>query len=141
MQKCEDKLISPQVYLEILNPSHSNKSLSGVCVLSHVQVFVTPWTVTHQAPLSMEFSTQKYWCGLPFPTPRNIHDPGIEHRLPALQVDSLPLSDRESRISLIVNSKADSVCEEKRRFKEKNKTIPKLEYAHIFEAQMKHYEN
>ena len=38
-----------------------------VCVLSHVQLFVTPWTVAPQAPLSMEFSRQKYWSGLPFP--------------------------------------------------------------------------
>ena len=38
-------------------------------VLSHVQLFVTPWTVAHQAPLSMEFSRQECWSGLPFPTP------------------------------------------------------------------------
>ena len=36
--------------------------------LSHVRLFVTPWTVAHQAPLSMEFSTQEYWSGLPFPS-------------------------------------------------------------------------
>ena len=36
-----------------------------VCVLSHVQLFVTPWTVAHQAPQSMEFSRQEYWSGLP----------------------------------------------------------------------------
>ena len=46
--------------------------------LSHVQLFVTPWTVAHQAPLTMEFSKQKYWSGLPFPTPGNLPDPGIE---------------------------------------------------------------
>ena len=84
------------------------------CILSHVQLFVTPWAVTHQAPLSMEFSMQKYWSGLPFPTPRNLHDLEIEHRFPALQVDSLPLGDRESPISLMVNNKADNICEDKR---------------------------
>ena len=42
------------------------------CVLSHVQLFATPWTVTHQAPLSMGFSKQEYWSGLPFPSPMEI---------------------------------------------------------------------
>ena len=111
-------MVSPQADLEILNLSHSNKSLPCVCV----QLFVTLWAVTHQAPLSMEFSRQKYWSALPIPTPGDLLNPGIEHRFPALQVDSLPLSNRESPISLIVNSKADSICEDKRRFKEKNKT-------------------
>ena len=40
-----------------------------VCVLSHVRLFVTPWTIVCQGPLSMEFSRQEYWSGLPFPTP------------------------------------------------------------------------
>ena len=39
---------------------------------------VTPWTVAHQAPLSMGFSRQKYWSGLPFPPPGDLLDPGIE---------------------------------------------------------------
>ena len=52
---------------------------------------VTPWTVACQAPLSMEFSRQEYWSGLPFPWENmDIPDPGIEPRSPALQVDSLP---------------------------------------------------
>ena len=46
--------------------------------LSCVQLFVTPWTVAHQAPLSMEFSRQEYWGGLPFPTSGDFPDPGIE---------------------------------------------------------------
>ena len=49
-----------------------------------------PWTVARQAPLSMEFSRQEYWNGLPFPTPGDLPNPGIEPRSPALQVDSLP---------------------------------------------------
>ena len=44
----------------------------------------------HQAPLSMEFSREEYWSGLPFPSPGNLHDPGIEPGSPALQADSLP---------------------------------------------------
>ena len=45
---------------------------------SHVWLFVTPWTVTYQAPLSMGFSRQEYWSGLPFPSPGNLSNPGIE---------------------------------------------------------------
>ena len=51
-----------------------------VCVLSHlssVRLFATPWTVSHQAPLSMRFSRQEYWSGLPFPAPRDLPAPGI----------------------------------------------------------------
>ena len=49
-----------------------------VCVLSHVQLFVTPWTVAHQDPLSMGFSRQEYRCGLPFPSPGDPPDPGTK---------------------------------------------------------------
>ena len=55
-----------------------------VCVLSRVQLFVTPWTVAHQAPLSMGFSRQEYWSGLPFPSPDDLPDPGIDPFSPAL---------------------------------------------------------
>ena len=54
-----------------------------VCVLSHVQFFVTSWTVAHQAPLSMRFPRQDYWSGLPFPPPGDLPDPGIEPETPA----------------------------------------------------------
>ena len=50
---------------------------------------MTPWTVAHQAPLSMGFSRQEYWSGLLFPSPGNLPDPGIEPGSPALQADSL----------------------------------------------------
>ena len=56
-------------------------------VLSHfscVWVFATPWTVAHQAPLSMGFSRQKYWRGLPWPPPEDLPDPGIEPEFPCL---------------------------------------------------------
>ena len=52
--------------------------------LSRVQLFVTPWTVAHKVPLSMAFHRQEYWSGLPFPTPGDPPDPGIESRSPAL---------------------------------------------------------
>ena len=48
----------------------------------------TPWTVAHQAPLSLEFSRQEDWSGLPFPTPGDLSNPGIELRSSALQADS-----------------------------------------------------
>ena len=51
---------------------------------------VTPWTVACQAPLSMGFSRQEYWGGLPFPSPGDLPDLGIKLRCPVLQADSLP---------------------------------------------------
>ena len=67
-----------------------------VCVqsLSRVQLFVTPWTEVSQAPLSMRFSKQEYWSGLPFPPPGDLPDPGIKPMPPALWADSLPLSQQ-----------------------------------------------
>ena len=65
-----------------------------MCVLSHfshVQLLATLWTVACQAPLSMGFSRRKYWRGVPFLSPRNLPDPGIEPTSPALQADSLPI--------------------------------------------------
>ena len=67
-----------------------------VCVLSHfrrVRLFVTPWTVARQAPLSMESSRQEDWSGLPRPPPGDLPSPGIKlvsSVSPALQKDSLP---------------------------------------------------
>ena len=58
---------------------------------SHVQLFATPWTVALQAPLSMQFSRQKYWSGLPFHSPGDLPNPGIVPRFPELQEDFLPL--------------------------------------------------
>ena len=58
--------------------------------LSCVQLFVTPWTVAYQAPQSVEFSRQEYWSELPFLSPGDLPNPGIEPRSPALQADVLP---------------------------------------------------
>ena len=57
--------------------------------LSLVRLFATPWTAANQAPLSMGFSRQEYWSGLPFPSSGDLLDPGIELRSPALQADAL----------------------------------------------------
>ena len=58
--------------------------------LSRVQLFRTPWTISYQAPLSMEFSRPEYWSGLPFPSPGDLPNIGIEPGSPALQADALP---------------------------------------------------
>ena len=58
--------------------------------LSRVLLFVTPWTVAPQAPLSMGFSRQEYWLGWGFPSRGDLSNPGIEPRSPTLQADSLP---------------------------------------------------
>ena len=58
--------------------------------LSRVQLLATPWTVAYQAPPSMGFSRQECWSGLPFPSPADLPDPGIEPRSPTLQADALP---------------------------------------------------
>ena len=65
---------------------------SRLCVwtLSCVWFFATPWTIALHAPLSMGFSRQEYFCGLPFPSPGDLPDPGIKSRSPTLQADSLP---------------------------------------------------
>ena len=63
---------------------------SKVKSLSHVRLFATPWTVAYQASQSMGFSRQEYWSGLPFPSPGDLPNPGIEPRSPALQADALP---------------------------------------------------
>ena len=68
-----------------MNVSESYLEMTwGACVLSHVWLFVTPWTVACQAPLSMGFARQECWSGLPFLTPRDLPDPGIEPMSPAL---------------------------------------------------------
>ena len=61
-----------------------------VKLLSPVCLFATPWTVAYQALLSMGFSRQESWSGLPFPSPGDLPDPGIEPGSPALQADALP---------------------------------------------------
>ena len=61
----------------------------NVKLLSRVRLFVTPWTVAHQAPPSMGFSRQEYWSGLPFPSPGDLPNSGIEPRSPSMQADTL----------------------------------------------------
>ena len=69
-------------------------------MLRCIQLFVTPWTVACQSFLSMGFSGQEYWSGLPFPSPGALPDPGIEPVSSAWQVDSLPLCHLGSPVLL-----------------------------------------
>ena len=74
-----------------------------MCVLSgfsRVWLFAIPWTIARQAPLSMGFSRQEYWSGLPCPPPGDLLDPGIKPGSPALQADSLPLSHLGSPLTV-----------------------------------------
>ena len=65
-------------------------------LLSHVQIFATPWTVAYQAPQSMEFSRQEYWSGLPFPSPGDLPNSEIQPRSPALPANCLPAEPANS---------------------------------------------
>ena len=84
--------------------------------LSCVRLFATPWIVAHQAPLSMGFSRQEYWSGLPFPSPGDLPDPGMEPvsaaHLLHWQVDSLPLSQQGSPYIHLQNPGSDSCTRE-----------------------------
>ena len=75
-QSCEPHLLI-HMPMEWIFPSQGSSVLHA-CMLSHVQLFSTTWTVAHQAPLSVEFSRQEYWSGLPFLSPGDLPDPGIE---------------------------------------------------------------
>ena len=68
--------------------------LKDSCMLSHIQLFMTPWTIACQGPLSMGFSRQEYWSRLPFPSSSDLPNPGIKPASPgspALQVHFLPI--------------------------------------------------
>ena len=72
-----------------LTSSSLDYNLPGL-VIKSCPTLLTPWTVAHQAPLSVGFPSQEYWSGLPFPSPGDLPDPGIELGSPALQAGSLP---------------------------------------------------
>ena len=78
--------------------------------LSRVRLFATPWTVAYQSPQSMELSRQKYWSGLPFPSPGGLHDPGIELQSPTLWADALlsepPGKPSEHEVSINIGSES-----------------------------------
>ena len=83
-----------------------------VCALlscfRHVRLFATPWTVAHQAPLSMGFSRQEYWSGSPFPSPEDLPF-GMEPRSPTLQADALP-SEAPGKPEVKVIQSCPTIC-------------------------------
>ena len=91
-----------QVSLFLITAKWDYLCTNVLSCFSHVQLFTTLWTVAHQAPLSMGFPKQEYWSGLPFPSPGDLPDPGIEPRFPALQADSL-LSELQGKTGLFTN--------------------------------------
>ena len=72
---------------------------------------VTPWTVAHQASLSLAFPRHEYWSGVPFPSPGNFPNPGIEPGSPASQADSLPLSHREAWTPCLLWHRSSQLCD------------------------------
>ena len=76
--------------------------------LSHFWLLATPWTAAYQAPPTMGFSRQEYWCGLLFPSPGAFPNPGIKPTSPALQVDSLPLSYQGSHFKCRSSNKSNN---------------------------------
>ena len=81
----------PLMQLRVLQGNTNNKQLLSKLLsnllfsrFSHIQLIATPWTVAHQAPLSMTFSRQEYWGGLPFPPPGDLPDPGLKLVSPGL---------------------------------------------------------
>ena len=65
-----------------------NYGKAEVKSLSRVRLFVTPWTVAYRAPPSMGFPRQEYWSGLPFPSPEDLPNPGLEPGSPTMQADA-----------------------------------------------------
>ena len=81
--------------------------------LSPVWLFATPWTVAYPAARSMEFSKQEYWSGLPFPSPADLSNPGIEPRSPTLQADALlsePPGSNCLGLSKLIHKKCSVTC-------------------------------
>ena len=95
-----------QVQIPFLPKAFPDSFNSSLCVcaksLSRVWLCATPWTIAPQAPLSVEFSRQEYWSGLPFPPPGDLPNPGFKPESPTLQADSLPLSHLESPSQIVV---------------------------------------
>ena len=85
--------------------------MSEVKLLSRVQLFATPWTVAYQAHLSIGFSRQEYWSGLPFPSPGDLPDLGIEPRPSMLQADTLPSEPLLYKITYIQREESGSDLE------------------------------
>ena len=110
-------LLGEEIRFSGYEHQHGPHALTRVCVLrcfSHVRLCVMPWTIACQAPLSMGFSRQEYWSGLPCPPLGDLPDPGIEPVTLCLQhqqAGSLPIAPRKplpgSTSSIVEGSKCD----------------------------------
>ena len=96
------------IFIILSSRSHSFFCITcPACVLSHIWLFTRLWTIARQAPLSMGFFRQEYWSGLPFPSPQDLSNPGIEpipSVSPALQADSSPAEPSGSLSQLLIPS-------------------------------------
>ena len=82
------------------HPYSSSEVKVNMLVIQCAWLLVAPWTVAHQLPLSVGFSRQEYWNGLPFSSPGNLPDPGIKPRSLTLQADSLPSEPRVTTLKV-----------------------------------------
>ena len=80
----------PDPGVEPRSPALAGEFFTTNTTWETVRLFATPWTVAYHAPPSMGFSSQECWSGLPFPSPGDLPDPGIEPGSPTLQADALP---------------------------------------------------
>ena len=107
------------------------------CMLScfhHVHLFATPWTVAHKALLSIGFSRQEYWSGLPFPSPGGLPDPGIEPRSPTLQADALtsePPGKSLINVRTLINLLKDSQLKNKKTCTDTSQKVIQVANKHI----------
>ena len=108
-----------------LSAGISASSCVCACMLNHVQLFAAVWMRARQAPLSMGFSRQEYWSGLPFPSPGDLPNPGIEPASPSLQEDFTCWPIREAKL-LCAKRKFSKISEEQKEKKKKKKTHWKL---------------
>ena len=90
--------------LGAISISNAWKGKGKVKSLSRGQLFVTPWTVVYHAPPYMGFSRQEYWSGFPYPSPRDLPDPGIEPGSPALQAESLPFELPGKHLKMVMHA-------------------------------------
>ena len=84
---CKESDTTEQLHFTLVLQNHSSKldrQTDRQKSLSHVRLFAIPWIIAYQAPHSMGFSRHEYWSGLPFPSPGDLPDPGIEPWSPAL---------------------------------------------------------
>ena len=101
--------------LSLIQQGHV-KEEKKVKSLSRVQLFVIPYTVAHQAPLSMEFSRQEYWSGLPFPSPGDLPDPGIEPGSPTFRQTFYRLT----HVNILTSEVMFTLCQNSRSFLDKS---------------------